>query len=63
MSKILSPLGVNGLGFGGLKFGGGENEEPDLGSSLVLTEVEPLELSEDCAVDTTNKPLLFLGSL
>lgn len=58
MSKILSTLGVNGLGFGGLKFGGGENEE--LGSSLVLTEVE---LSEDCAIDFTKKPLLFLESL
>lgn len=61
MSKILSVLGVNGLGFGALKFGGAENEKSDLDSSLVLTE--PFELSEDWAIDFTKKTLLFLESL
>lgn len=60
ISKILSGLTENGLGFGGLKFGGGEIEGPD-GFSL-LTEVEAVGVSEDWADNFTVK-FLFIAAL
>lgn len=58
ISKILSGLTENGLGFGGLKFGGGEIEGPE-GFSL-LTEVEAVGVSEDWADNFTLKLLLMV---
>ena len=56
MSKFLSGLTEKGFGCGGLKFGGGENEGPELveGSSLVLTDVDAaICVSEDQADNST----------
>lgn len=46
ISKTLSGLIEKGLGFGGLKLGGGVIEGPE-GSSFVLSEVEAIGVSED----------------
>ncbi|CAI9766382.1 unnamed protein product [Fraxinus pennsylvanica] len=62
MSNTLSGQTEKGLGFGGLKLGGCDIEKPELGSSLMLTEVEAAGVSEEFVDDCTKK-LLFCWTI
>ncbi|GFZ09217.1 hypothetical protein Acr_20g0010250 [Actinidia rufa] len=64
MSRSLSGLTENRFGVGGLKLGGGEivgAENPNLGSSLVLTVAEGGGESENSPDDPDGKAALWLS--